>query len=273
MQASSSWTTPVGVLGELVAEARLRAEALTAHSASLREGAARAPLRRPFSGALEGACVAVIAEIKRRSPSKGDINPGISPGQRAVTYASSGAAALSVLTQHSRFGGSVEDLQLAARAVDVPLLRKDFIVAPIQIVEARSAGASAVLLIARALSPAELPALARAAADEGLETLVEVRDEGELETAVAARASVIGVNNRNLESLAIDPAVSERLIPLIPADRPAVYESGVGARADVERAAACGADAVLVGSVLSAAADPAALAGSLTSVPRTGRGG
>jgi indole-3-glycerol phosphate synthase len=259
------------VLGTLVADARQRALQLASSRDSLRAAANRTVQPPSLAAALRGGTVALIAEIKRRSPSKGDINPGLSLPDRARLYAGAGAAALSVLTQPSHFGGSPADLAEAARTVPLPLLRKDFIVDPLQIVEARALGAAAVLLIARALPPETLVGLAEAARDEGIETLMEVRDEGELETAIAARASVVGVNNRNLESLAIDPAVSERLIPLIPADRPAVYESGVAARADVEHAAACGADAVLVGSVLSAAVDPSALLRELTTVGRTGR--
>jgi indole-3-glycerol phosphate synthase len=140
------------------------------------------------------------------------------------------------------------------------------------VVVARALGASAVLLIARAVPAAELRRLARAAADEGLQSLIEVRSEHELESALEAGASVIGVNNRDLETLAIDPATSERLVPLIPADRPAIYESGVAGRPDVERAASCGADAVLVGSTLSAASGAEAAVRALTGVPRLGRG-
>jgi indole-3-glycerol phosphate synthase len=137
--------------------------------------------------------------------------------------------------------------------------------------EARALGASAALLIARALPPAELVALARTARDAGLETLVEIRDERELEAALLAEATVIGVNNRDLETLVIDLATGERLVPLIPADRVAVFESGVYGPAEVERAAAAGADAVLVGSSLSAAADPAQALRLIAGVPRRGR--
>ncbi|HEY0971764.1 MAG TPA: indole-3-glycerol phosphate synthase TrpC, partial [Gemmatimonadales bacterium] len=233
--------------------------------------AATAAPRPEFAAALRRADVALVAEIKRRSPSRGDIAPGLSLVERAQGYVRSGAAALSVLTQESHFGGTPDDLGTAAAAVDVPILRKDFIVDPLQLVEARALGASVALLIARALPPAELATLAAAARDVGLQTLVEIRDEWELEAALAAGADVVGVNNRNLETLAIDPAVSERLIPLIPSDRPAVYESGVSGRDDVERAAACGADAVLVGSALSASSDGEGAARGLTGVPRRGR--
>lgn len=256
-----------------MADARHRAAALAPRASAIHAAAAAAPPRASLKAALLRPDIALIAEIKRRSPSKGDINTTLSPVQRASAYAGAGASALSVLTQPSHFGGAVHDLEVVSGAVDIPLLRKDFIVAPIQVAEARAAGASAVLLIARALSPTELPELAAVAAEHGLETLVEVRDEQEMERAVAVGADIIGVNNRNLETLDIDPAVSERLIPLVPADRPAVYESGITARAGVEHAARCGADAVLIGSALSASADPVAALGALVGVPRHGRAG
>lgn len=273
VQALSSWTPPEGVLGALVADARERAAALGSQAAALRVRAAAADPRASFRAALGGDQVAVIAELKRRSPSRGDINPGLPLEERARAYAQAGASALSVLTQPSHFGGEAADLAAVAVAVELPLLRKDFLVAPLQIVEARALGASAVLLIARALSPDELPLLARVAAEEGMETLIEVRDESELERALDARADVIGVNNRNLETLAIDAAVSERLLPLVPAGLPAIYESGITDRGGVEHAARCGADAVLVGSSLSSSTDGAAAVRALTGVERRGRGG
>jgi indole-3-glycerol phosphate synthase len=217
--------------------------------------------------------VAVIAELKRSSPSKGAINTGLDAGGQAAAYAAGGAAALSVLTEPTRFGGRPEDVTaaLTATARRVPVLRKDFLVDPLQLVEARALGASAALLIARALPPAELRAMEQAARDLGLETLVEVRDERELDAALAADARVIGVNNRDLESLVIDLATGERLVPRIPADCVAVFESGVNGPVEVDRAARAGADAVLVGSSVSAAADPAAAVGRLAAVPRVGR--
>ncbi|MEK0431327.1 MAG: hypothetical protein RL139_1131, partial [Gemmatimonadota bacterium] len=171
-----------------------------------------------------------------------------------------------------RFGGALDDLTSARAAVPAPLLRKDFLVAPIQLLEARAHGASAVLLIARALPPAQLRDLALEAVALGLTPLIEVRTTPELSTALAVPQAVIGVNNRDLETLVIDPSVGARLIPLVPPDRVAVYESGVQSTADVERAAAAGADAVLVGSVLSVAADPVAAVTALAGVPRRARG-
>ncbi len=228
-----------------------------------------------FGAALRaGASVAVIAELKRRSPSKGVINDAIGAADRAAAYVRGGARALSVLTEPERFGGSLDDLRAAhaaVGAVGVPLLRKDFITDRIQLLEARAAGAAAVLLIARALAPSVLDALAADAVALGLEVLVEVRDERELARAVAVPGAVIGVNNRDLETLVIESAVGARLIPRVPADRIAVYESGVQHADDVRRAAQLGADAVLVGSVLSAAQDPVAAVRALTAVPKEKR--
>jgi indole-3-glycerol phosphate synthase len=177
-----------------------------------------------------------------------------------------------VLTEPEHFGGSARDLETIRSAVDIPLVKKDFHVDIIQILEARALGASAVLLIARALEPAMLTELAAAARSLTVEPLVEIRDERELEAALAAGARVIGVNSRNLETLVIDSTVCARVIPLIPRGCLAIFESGVKVRADVEAAARTGAAAVLVGSVLSAAAAPAEAVRSLTGVSRLRRG-
>jgi indole-3-glycerol phosphate synthase len=224
-----------------------------------------------LAAALHRSDVAVIAEVKRRSPSGGDINVELSPGPQAAAYQAGGAAAISVLTEPHHFGGSGDDLVAVRSAVQVPLLKKDFHIDRIQLVEARALGASAVLLIARTLDPETLADLVAEAGRLGLEALIEVRTEAELERALSTDASVIGVNSRDLETLAMDFAVSERLLPLIPAGRVAVAESGVTGRADVERAAACGADAVLVGSAVSAATDAAAAVRALTGVSRGSR--
>jgi indole-3-glycerol phosphate synthase len=224
-----------------------------------------------FTGALGGERLAVIAELKRRSPSKGALDDSLNAAVRTRAYADGGASALSILTEPARFGGSLSDLREARAAVTIPLLRKDFVTDAVQILEARAYGASAVLLIARALAPARLRELAAAAVALGLTPLVEVRDEDELADAVDIAAAAVGVNNRNLETLVIEPEVGARLIPLVPADRIAVYESGVSSAADAERAAALGADAVLVGSALSLAADPAALIGALRASGRRRR--
>ncbi|MGH7656086.1 MAG: indole-3-glycerol phosphate synthase TrpC [Gemmatimonadaceae bacterium] len=269
----NGWSFPVGPLGELTAAAELRARALAPAAVALERDARVAPPVESFAGALaRGRTVAVIAELKRRSPSKGVINETLDVRERATEYEAAGAAALSVLTEPARFGGSLDDLRLARATVRLPLLRKDFIVSRLQLAEARVSGASAVLLIARALAPARRAALAAEALELGLDVLLEVRDEPELELALRVERAVIGINNRNLETLVIDHSVSARLLPLVPAHRTVVYESGVTSRADVERAAALGADAVLVGSALSSAGDGGAAAALLTGVPRRARG-
>ncbi len=225
-----------------------------------------------FADALRRADVAIIAELKRRSPSKGVLDATLDAGARAAEYARGGAAALSILTEPSEFGGSLDDMADARQRVDVPLLRKDFIVDEVQLLEARVVGASAVLLIARAHPAPRFFALAAAARSLGLDVLLEVRDEAELERALGVPGGVIGVNNRNLETLIIDDAVSERLLRLVPPERIAVYESGVRDSDGVRRAAALGADAVLVGSALSVAASASDAVRALTGIARSGRG-
>jgi indole-3-glycerol phosphate synthase len=223
----------------------------------LARAAAGSPRAPSFREALQSAvAVAVIAEIKRMSPSAGPIAPGLGAAAQAAAYAAGGAAAISVLTEPSRFGGALADLA-EARSARVPLLRKDFIIDRIQLLEGVACGASAVLLIARALPPARLLELYADAVALGLDVLVEVHDEDELAAAVAGGFPIIGVNSRNLETLEVDAGVPARLIPLIPAGVTAVYESGVRSRPDVERAAELGADAVLVGTALSADPRPA----------------
>jgi indole-3-glycerol phosphate synthase len=217
--------------------------------------------------------VGVIAEIKRRSPSKGAINLDMSAVEQARAYERAGAAALSVLTEPAHFGGSIEDLVSVRAAVTVSVLKKDFHVEPIQLLEARAIGASAALLIVRALSPDALRQMVDTARQLELEVLVEVRDEVELARALEVGATMIGINNRNLETLVIDPATSERLLRLVPSTVIAVAESGVAGRGDVEQAARWGADAVLVGSVISAAKDPAAAVLALSGVRRVARAG
>jgi indole-3-glycerol phosphate synthase len=222
-----------------------------------------------FANALRGLDVKIVAEVKRSSPSRGVINLGLDLTKQVVAYEAGGAAAVSVLTEPGRFGGSNEDLTGARAAVRIPLLRKDFHVEAVQIVEARSLGASAALVIARAVAPSRLEELMMAGKDAGIEILVEVRDERELDLALAFGARLIGVNNRNLETLEIDPETSLRLLPLIPRDVVVIAESGVRSAKDIERLAGAGADAVLVGTELSASGDPEAAVRSLTGIQRT----
>ena len=227
---------------------------------------------RSLAEALRAGDVGVLAEVKRKSPSKGAIAPALDAVEQARAYRVGGAAGVSILTEPVHFGGSTDDLVAVSQQVGLPILKKDFHVDVIQLVEARVLGASAALLIARALPPESLVSLVDEGRAIGLELLVEIRDEEELETAIRSGASMIGVNNRNLETLEIDPTTSDRLIPLIPSDRVAIAESGVQSRADVERFAELGADAVLVGSVLSASPDPAAAVRAISTVTRRPRG-
>lgn len=268
--SSGPWTFPEGTLGALTRDAHERAAAVVGRLAELRAAARDARPPHPFATALRAETVRVIAEVKRASPSKGPIAPGLDAVDQAAAYVAGGAAAISVLTEPTRFGGALEDLARVAQAVAVPAIRKDFLVHPVQLWEARAYGASAALLIVRALSPDELPRLMDAAAEAGLATLVEVRDESELARALAVQATVIGVNNRNLETLVIDPATAPRIIAHIPASCVAVAESGMRTVGDVAPAAAAGADAILVGSAISASQDPAGDVRALAAVPRNG---
>lgn len=211
----------------------------------------------------------VIAELKRRSPSKGILNNALNAGQ-SVLFERGGAAAISVLTEPEFFGGTIDDLVAVRAAVSLPLLRKDFHIDGSQLVEARMAQASAVLLIARALPPDDLPKLMAQAKNLDLEVLVEVRSESELERAVGAGAKMIGVNSRDLETLEVDERIPKHLMPLIPPHVIAVWESGIHDVEGVKLAASRGADAVLVGSALSRSSDPEALLRSLVDVPRKG---
>jgi indole-3-glycerol phosphate synthase len=273
VQEQTVWTPPTGVLGALVEAAATRAATAEPERARLRELLAARDRRPPsFVEALRATeRLRVIAEIKRRSPSQGDLAPALDAAEQAGAFARGGAAAVSVLTEPDRFGGALADLSAAAGA-GLPLLRKDFIVAPIQLLEAAAYGASAVLLIARAMPPSQLAELHHEASAMGLDTLVEVHDHAELEVAMAAPYAVIGVNNRNLETLHIDPAIGEALVPRIPPDRIAVYESGIRATVDAERAVRSGADAVLVGTSLSRVEDAAGMVAALAALPRGHRG-
>jgi indole-3-glycerol phosphate synthase len=271
--AFSRWSPPGGTLGAITREAEKRAELLLPRLAEFERACAIIPAGPSLRVALQRPDVAVLAEVKRRSPSAGAIAPRLDAVGQAQAYAEGGAAAVSILTERDHFGGAVEDLVAVRSQVNIAVLKKDFHVAPVQLVEARALGASAALLIVRALAPERLPEMMRAGAELGLELLVEIRDEEELERALAAGATMIGVNNRDLETLEIEPDTAKRVLPRIPPGVVAVAESGVKSRADVERYGVCGADAVLVGSLLSASADPAAATRALTGVPRRRRDG
>jgi indole-3-glycerol phosphate synthase len=273
VQASSRWTDPVGTLGRIVGEAKARAAALEGHLAALEKQCAMTSPGMSLRAALRGSTVSLLTEVKRRSPSKGTIAEGLDAATQARAYTEGGAAGISVLTEPDHFGGSTDDLVAVRKSTSLPTLKKDFHVAPVHLIEARALGASAALLIARALHPDRLAEMMRVGHDLGLELLVEVRDETELGFALQFGATMIGVNNRNLETLVIDPTTCDRLIPMIPLSIIAIAESGISRRSDVERYAAVGADAVLVGSSLSSAADPTAATRAIAGVPRRDRAG
>jgi len=229
--------------------------------AELRARLADAPPVRDFAGALSprGGPTRVIAEVKRASPSAGAISAGLDAVAQALRYQAAGAAAISVLTDGPGFGGSLADLLAVRAAVALPVLRKDFTVDGWQLVEARAAGADAALLIAAALPGDLLRRLHDRCGELGLHALVEVHDEAEVERALAAGARLVGVNNRNLRTFAVDLATSERIVPSLPARVKGVAESGVRGGADARRLRAAGAVNLLVGEALVRAADPGAL--------------
>jgi len=228
-----------------IVETRRQRESLTALE---RRAAAARPRGADFEGALgRPDRVNIIAECKRRSPSKGVLASDYDPVRIACEYEAGGAAAISVLTEPTFFDGALEHLTAVRSAVSLPLLRKDFVVDPYQLFEARAAGADAVLLIVAALNQEELVALQRRAWDLGLATLVEVHDEAELARAINSGARIIGVNNRNLRTLTVDVGASDRLAARIPSDIVAVSESGLKSREELEQLAAAGYRAFLIG--------------------------
>ena len=274
MQVVRSWNPPAGPLGRLSsasAARAVRARASAPYDVQVTEALATPSAADLLAAISARSDVAVIAELKRSSPSKGEINGSIDAANQVRAYADGGATAFSILTEPTEFGGSLDDLRVAAALALRPCIRKDFITDAVQLVEARRAGASAALLIARALTTDALAELVFTARMIGIEPLVEVRDEDELDDALSAGALLIGVNNRNLETLEIDDATSARLLPLIPVTHIAIYESGIRTRDDVARAASYGADAVLVGSSISASGTPSSAVATLTGVLRTRR--
>ncbi len=268
MQAPPFWSPPTGTLGAIVQQTTQRVQALRARRSELERALEGAPPAVHFAAALRGPRIRVIAEVKRRSPSQGTINAALDAPVQAAAYETGGAAAVSVLTEPLHFGGSNNDLIGVRARASIPVLKKDFHFDSVQLLEARTLGAAAVLLIARAIPPAALGGLVAYADSIGLETLVEVRSADELDRAVSAGAEVIGVNCRDLETLAVDVMVAEGLMARIPAGVVGVWESGIRTAGDMERAAAAGADAVLVGSAVSAAADPSAAVRALASTLR-----
>lgn len=264
------------ILDEIVRAKRAQVEKRKARISpqEFRRRAENSPLARDFAGALRaGELVALIAEIKLASPSRGDIRAGADPVRVAGMYERGGAAAISVLTDRQFFKGDLNNLKAARVGAELPLLRKDFIIDEYQVYESRALQADAVLLIARILDDAQLRDYRLLAQGLGMAALVEIHDEPELERALGSEASLIGINNRNLADFTLDLAATEWLAPKIAqaangTDIVIVSESGILNRADVERAANAGADAVLVGEALMRADDVSARVRELASVPR-----
>jgi indole-3-glycerol phosphate synthase len=249
----------VSVLGKIVARTRERLHERRAQQ-PLDEMLAKAPtpgIRRSFAeGLARAGRVNVIAEFKRRSPSKGVLRDDLPAAAVAESYQAAGAAALSVLTEEEFFGGHLGDLRQARAATSLPVLRKDFVVDPYQVWEAWIAGADAVLLIVAALGPADLRKLLDTTREAGLDALVEVHDRAELDAALEAGARLVGVNNRDLRTLEVSLATSLALAPAIPDDVVAVAESGLKTAADLRRLGEAGFDAFLIGEHFMTAADP-----------------
>jgi indole-3-glycerol phosphate synthase len=257
----------MSVLDEIVAGVRTdlaRRQSVTSE-ADLRAALVEVDPPRDPMAHLRAPGSSVIAEVKRRSPSKGELAEIPDPAALAQLYAAGGAAVISVLTEGRRFGGSLGDLRAVRSAVDLPLLRKDFVVDPYQVLESRAAGADLVLLIVAALDDETLRRLHDLAGELGLTVLVEVHDEAEAARAVDLGAELVGVNARNLKSLEVDPDTFGRLAPLL-SDRVLVAESGISSPVEVKRYAAEGARAVLVGEALVRDGDPEGAVRAMTGI-------
>ena len=226
----------------------------------------RCDISRAALSRISAARIAAVLLVG--SPGAGEIDPGLDPAALSAEYEDAGAMAVSVLTDGPWFGGSLDDLRAVRSARTVPVLRKDFVIDPLQVYEGRAAGADLMLLIVRILDGALLAELRAMIHELGMTALVEVHDEWEVETALGSGAALVGVNNRDLTVFRTDLAVTERLARYLPGDVLLVSESGIGSRADVERVAAAGADAVLVGEALVRSGAPGRLVEELGSVPR-----
>lgn len=258
-------------LDQILATTRATLPALATRRRELELRSATVPAAPAFGAALTGDNLRLIAEVKRRSPSAGSIREDLAPAERAATYAGAGAAAISVLTDGPFFGGAIADLESVTAAVAVPALRKDFILSEDQVLEARVAGAAAVLLIVRALPASRLGDLLRFTHGLGLEALVEAHTRAEVESAIEAGARVVGVNSRDLDTFHIDVDAAWQLLALVPRGIVAVAESGIASAGDARRARDAGADAILVGTALSRASTPAQLVRDMVELARHGR--
>ncbi|KAA3638399.1 MAG: indole-3-glycerol phosphate synthase TrpC [Armatimonadetes bacterium] len=254
------------MLSKILASADRRAIATDAAIDQYRELARGASPARDFTKALTSEGLSIIAEIKRRSPSVGDISTDLDPVRQAVAYEAGGASAISVLTEPDFFGGSLDDLRAVRDAVSVPVLRKDFTRSTSQIWEARAAGADAVLVIVAALSDAAIGAMLDTAQEAGLTAVVEAHTIEELHRAIEVGASVVGVNNRDLHTFETDLAVAEEAADHLHGDVVSIAESGVSTTSSAARMARAGYDAILVGEALVRAPDPAAMVEALRSV-------
>ncbi|HSL57907.1 MAG TPA: indole-3-glycerol phosphate synthase TrpC [Acidimicrobiales bacterium] len=255
-------------LDRILVAHRAAAAADGRHLDEVRAAAVATPAPRGFAAALRSAeGLAVIAEVKRRSPSKGALNADLDPAAMATAYRDGGATCLSVLTDVEFFGGSPDDLAAARAASGLPALRKDFTVGPLDVLDARAMGADAVLLIAAALDDAELADLHALAVEVGLDVLVETHDEAEVERALAVGATLVGVNQRDLVTFEVDTDRAVRVAPSIPDGVVRVAESGVRGPDDARRLADAGYDAVLVGESLVTAGDPTAAVAALRALP------
>ncbi|MDH3606670.1 MAG: indole-3-glycerol phosphate synthase TrpC [Acidimicrobiia bacterium] len=243
-----------------------RRRTATLNESELRAQASDLPPARPFQAALAAPGVSIIAEIKRRSPSRGELAGDLDPATQAGVYEAGGAAAISVLTEPEFFSGSLDDLAAVRGSVSLPVLRKDFILTTAQLWETRAAGADAVLLIVAALSHDDLAGLLNEAEAAGLAALVEVHTAAEAGQALAAGAQIIGVNNRDLGTFTVDLATAEMLAPILQGVAVRVAESGIFTGADARRMAAVGYNAVLVGEALVTSDDAARLVGELRGV-------
>ena len=262
-----------GILAEIVRTTRGEVERLRERADQVEGTLDGAAPPRDFQGALaRSGSVALVAECKRRSPGAGDIRPGLDPVTLTGGYAEAGAAALSVLTDGEYFGGSLDDLRAVSSAVPIPVLRKDFTLDTLQVIEARGAGADAVLLIVRILDDPTLRQLHTAATALGMSALVEVHDAVELDRALALGAELVGINNRDLSTFTTSLETTVRLLVDVPDEVVIVSESGIRTRADVERLGEAGVDAILVGESLLSAPDPRAAAAELVNVPSRRRG-
>ncbi|MGD0447954.1 MAG: indole-3-glycerol phosphate synthase TrpC [Candidatus Dormibacteria bacterium] len=262
-------TVDLGALGPIVERKRHEVEAIRCGRGAIWATAEHLPPARSIE-ALRGG--RIIAELKRRSPSGGSLRPDLDVAAVAAAYAGAGAAAISVLTDGPDFGGSPADVEAVRAAVDVPVLRKDFTVDPVQIAEARVLGADWVLLIVAVLERGALDECLEAVRRAGAHALVEVHDEDQLERAVVAGAACVGINNRDLRTLRTDLGTFSRLRRLLPDSAVSVAESGVRSAADVTRLVGEGADAVLVGEALMRQEDPAALCAEMVAAAAAAAG-